>query len=82
MKLLNRAENLKIYRMTAYRSVDIKKSLRLEELLMRAKLESEIEEEVAKETIRAWMSKCLKNRRELIKTNTKNKVVLRLKFLC
>nr|CAB3264197.1 sodium leak channel non-selective protein [Phallusia mammillata] len=46
--------------MTAYRSVDIRKSLQLEELLMREKLEAEIEEEVAKRTIRTWLESCIK----------------------
>uniref|UniRef100_H2ZGK2 Ion transport domain-containing protein n=1 Tax=Ciona savignyi TaxID=51511 RepID=H2ZGK2_CIOSA len=45
--------------MCAYRSVDIRKSLQLEELLMREKLEAEIEEEVAKRTIRLWLERCI-----------------------
>uniref|UniRef100_F6QB43 Uncharacterized protein n=3 Tax=Ciona intestinalis TaxID=7719 RepID=F6QB43_CIOIN len=48
--------------MCAYRSVDIRKSLQLEELLMREKLESEIEEEVAKRTIRKWLERCIRSR--------------------
>uniref|UniRef100_H2ZGK4 Ion transport domain-containing protein n=1 Tax=Ciona savignyi TaxID=51511 RepID=H2ZGK4_CIOSA len=47
------------YWMCAYRSVDIRKSLQLEELLMREKLEAEIEEEVAKRTIRLWLERCI-----------------------
>jgi len=46
--------------MLAYRSVDIRKSLQLEELLSREELEFTIEEEVAKQTIRNWLDKCLK----------------------
>ncbi|KAK2190821.1 hypothetical protein NP493_67g04004 [Ridgeia piscesae] len=46
--------------MLAYRSVDIHKSLQLEELLAREELEYTIEEEVAKQTIRTWLDKCLK----------------------
>ena len=49
-----------IDRMLAYRSVDIRKSLQLEELLVREELEFTIEEEVAKQTIRNWLDKCLK----------------------
>ena len=46
--------------MLAYRSVDIRKSLQLEALLAREELEYTIEEEVAKQTIRSWLDKCLK----------------------
>ncbi|CAM9262063.1 unnamed protein product, partial [Lampetra planeri] len=46
--------------MLSYRSVDIRKSLQLEELLIREQLEYSIEEEVAKQTIRMWLKKCLK----------------------
>ncbi|RXM37240.1 Sodium leak channel non-selective protein [Acipenser ruthenus] len=46
--------------MLSYRSVDIRKSLQLEELLAREQLEYTIEEEVAKQTIRMWLKKCLK----------------------
>ena len=48
------------FSMLAYRSVDIRKSLQLEELLAREELEYMIEEEVAKQTIRNWLDKCLK----------------------
>lgn len=47
--------------MLSYRSVDIRKSLQLEELLQREELEYVIEEEVAKHTIRTWLENCLKN---------------------
>jgi hypothetical protein len=40
--------------MLSYRSVDIRKSLQLEELLQREELEYLIEEEVAKLTIKLW----------------------------
>ena len=46
--------------MLSYRSVDIRKSLQLDELLAREELEYNIEEEVAKDTIRVWLEKCLK----------------------
>ncbi|CAH1782033.1 unnamed protein product [Owenia fusiformis] len=46
--------------MLSYRSVDIRKSLQLEELLAREELEYMIEEEVAKQTIRDWLDQCLK----------------------
>ena len=46
--------------MLSYRSMDIRKSLQLEELLNREELEYTIEEEVAKLTIRNWLDKCLK----------------------
>lgn len=48
------------FSMLSYRSVDIRKSLQLEELLAREQLEYTIEEEVAKQTIRMWLKKCLK----------------------
>ncbi|XP_070576216.1 sodium leak channel NALCN-like isoform X2 [Ptychodera flava] len=46
--------------MLSYRSVDIRKSLQLDELMAREELEYNIEEEVAKMTIRQWLDKCLK----------------------
>lgn len=46
--------------MLSYRSVDINKSLQFEELLARNELESVIEEEVAKKTIRQWLDQCLR----------------------
>lgn len=46
--------------MLSYRSVDIRKSLQLEELLPREELEYLIEEEVAKQTIREWLESCLR----------------------
>lgn len=49
--------------MLSYRSVDIRKSLQLEELLGREELEYIIEEEVAKQTIRNWLDNCLKRNR-------------------
>lgn len=53
-----------VLNMLSYRSVDIRKSLKLEELLVREELEYQIEEEVAKITIRNWLNKCLKRIRE------------------
>nr|XP_027195093.1 sodium leak channel non-selective protein-like isoform X2 [Dermatophagoides pteronyssinus] len=49
-----------VLNMLSYRSVDIRKSLQLEELLAREELEFLIEEEVAKQTIRAWLDQCLR----------------------
>ncbi|GMR47689.1 hypothetical protein PMAYCL1PPCAC_17884, partial [Pristionchus mayeri] len=46
--------------MLSYRSVDIRKSLQLEELMQREELEFIIEEEVAKQTIRSWLESCLR----------------------
>jgi hypothetical protein len=46
--------------MLSYRSVDIRKSLRFEELVQREELEFVIEEEVAKLTIRQWLERCLR----------------------
>ena len=53
--------------MLSYRSVDIRKSLQLDELLAREELEYNIEEEVAKETIRTWLEKVLKRMRAVCK---------------
>lgn len=51
-----------VLNMLSYRSVDIRKSLQLEELLGREELEYIIEEEVAKQTIRNWLDNCLKKK--------------------
>ncbi|CAK9304150.1 unnamed protein product [Gordionus sp. m RMFG-2023] len=53
----------------AYRSVDIQKSLQIEELLEREELEFLIREEVAKQTIRKWLEKCLMKKRSKNKTD-------------
>ena len=55
--------------MLSYRSVDIRKSLQLEELLVREELEYTVEEEVAKLTIRNWLDKCLKRIRAVSHCN-------------
>ena len=62
--------------MLSYRSVDIRKSLQLEELLAREELEYIIEEEVAKQTIRHWLDSCLKRMR----TDTSNDLVCLIEF--
>lgn len=69
--------------MLSYRSVDIRKSLQLEELLAREQLEYTIEEEVAKQTIRMWLKKCLKriravslSRQGIKKTRKRNRSIL------
>lgn len=49
--------------MLAYRSIDIRKSLQLEELIMRENLEIEIAEAVAKKTISDFLIKCVKKKR-------------------
>ncbi|XP_038062200.1 sodium leak channel non-selective protein-like isoform X1 [Patiria miniata] len=59
--------------MLSYRSVDIRKSLQLDELLAREELEYNIEEEVAKETIRTWLEKVLKRMRAVCTTHIKEK---------
>ena len=58
--------------MLSYRSVDIRKSLQVEELLAREQLEYTIEEEVAKQTIRMWLKKCLKRIRAVRHTHTQH----------
>jgi hypothetical protein len=69
-----------VLNMLSYRSVDIRKSLKIEELLAREELEYQIEEEVAKQTIRNWMDKCLRRKREAVKQNlmkgNKNDILL------
>ena len=51
------------FRMLSYRSVDIRKSLQLEELLAREDLEMTIAEEVAKKIISDWLTRCVKRMR-------------------
>lgn len=46
--------------MLSYRSVDISKSLQVEEFECRKELEATIGEEVAKRTIRQWLDQCLR----------------------
>lgn len=58
--LVFKQNNLINFSMLSYRSVDIRKSLQLEELLSREELEYTIEEEVAKQTIRSWLESCLR----------------------
>ena len=67
--------DFKIYisSMLSYRSVDIRKSLQLEELLAREELEYAIEEEVAKQTIKNWLDKCLKRIRAVSQKVLKGK---------
>lgn len=65
--------------MLSYRSVDIRKSLQLEELLAREQLEYTIEEEVAKQTIRMWLKKCLKRIRA-VSPSTENTLVLHVEY--
>ncbi|XP_055338737.1 sodium leak channel NALCN-like isoform X1 [Paramacrobiotus metropolitanus] len=52
-----------VLNMLSYRSVDIRKSLQFEELLAREELEYQIEEEVAKQTIRSWLDNCIRKMR-------------------
>jgi len=51
------------FSMLSYRSVDIRKSLQLEELLAREDLEITIAEEVAKHLISNWLTLCVKRMR-------------------
>ncbi|KAK5971562.1 hypothetical protein GCK32_017715, partial [Trichostrongylus colubriformis] len=63
MERLHNGEDVSFHdvlNMLSYRSVDIRKSLQLEELLQREELEYLIEEEVAKQTIRSWLETCLR----------------------
>uniref|UniRef100_A0A914H0J3 Ion transport domain-containing protein n=1 Tax=Globodera rostochiensis TaxID=31243 RepID=A0A914H0J3_GLORO len=63
MERLNNGDDVSfhdILSMLSYRSVDIRKSLQLEELVQREELEYLIEEEVAKQTIRSWLESCLR----------------------
>ena len=62
--------------MIAYRSVDIRKSLQLEELIQREQLESQIDEEVAKDTIRNWLERCLRRIRAKRRENRTSHVDL------
>lgn len=64
--------------MLSYRSVDIRKSLQLEELLAREQLEYTIEEEVAKQTIRMWLKKCLKRIRAVSQAKPGSKLLQKL----
>lgn len=45
--------------MLSYRSVDIRKSLQLEEFLVREELELTIAEDVAKQMISDWLTRCV-----------------------
>lgn len=63
MERLHNGEDVSFHdvlNMLSYRSVDIRKSLQLEELIAREELEFLIVEEVAKKTIRSWLDKCLR----------------------
>lgn len=63
MERLHNSEDVTFHdalNMLSYRSVDIRKSLQLEELIAREELEFLIVEEVAKKTIRSWLDKCLR----------------------
>lgn len=53
-----------VLNMLSYRSVDIRKSLKLEELMQREELEYQIEEDVAKQTIKNWLVECIRKMRE------------------
>ena len=52
--------------MLSYRSVDIRKSLQLEERLSREDLETTIAEDVAKAIISQWLTRCVKRMREVV----------------
>lgn len=66
-----------VLNMLSYRSVDIRKSLQLEELLHREELEYIIEEEVAKQTIRSWLEGSL--RRIKAQQNKDNSLIAHLR---
>lgn len=67
---------LSCFSMLSYRSVDICKSLQLEELLARQELEYTIEEEVAKQTIRNWLDSCLKRIRAVSGVQIQSTILL------
>ncbi|XP_050436059.1 sodium leak channel NALCN isoform X2 [Adelges cooleyi] len=52
-----------VLNMLSYRTVDITKALQLEELVARQDFELNIQEEVAKQTIRNWLEGCLRKMR-------------------
>ncbi|XP_026812191.1 sodium leak channel non-selective protein [Rhopalosiphum maidis] len=52
-----------VLNMLSYRTVDITKALQLEELVAREDFEVNIQEEVAKQTIRNWLEGCLRKMR-------------------
>ncbi len=52
-------------RVLAYRTVDITKTLQLEELIAREDLEYAIEEEVARQTIATWIERCIFRKRQV-----------------
>ena len=54
-----------VCRMLSYRSVDIRKSLQLEEFLVREELEMTIAEDVAKKLISDWLTRCVKRMRNV-----------------
>jgi len=67
MKRLHNGEDVSFHdvlNMLSYRSVDIRKSLQLEELMAREELEYIIQDEVAKQTIRHWLDKCIRRIRQ------------------
>ncbi|XP_033103798.1 sodium leak channel non-selective protein-like isoform X2 [Anneissia japonica] len=66
--------------MLSYRTVDIRKSLQLDELMAREELEYNIEEEVAKDTIRNWLEKCIKKRKTK-ETSNKDPSITQHNFL-
>lgn len=51
------------FSMLSYRTVDITKALQLEELVAREDFEVNVQEEVAKQTIRNWLEGCLRKMR-------------------
>lgn len=53
------------FRVLAYRTVDITKTLQLEELIAREELEYAIEEEVARQTIATWIERCIFRKRKV-----------------
>lgn len=70
--------------MLSYRTVDITKALQLEELVAREDFEVNIQEEVAKQTIRNWLEGCLRKMRAAnVNVNAKFLKIqlLRLTFL-
>ncbi|KAI6241045.1 Sodium leak channel non-selective protein [Aphelenchoides fujianensis] len=83
MERLNNGEDVSfhdILNMLSYRSVDIRKSLQLEELLQREELEYIIEEEVAKYTIRTWLEACLRRIKQEEKQQTDQTLITQIRL--
>ncbi|KAL7065382.1 hypothetical protein AAHC03_05489 [Spirometra sp. Aus1] len=66
----------------AYRTVDITKTLQLEELIAREELEYAIEEEVARQTIATWIERCIFRKRQVCAYFVSFRTVFKIFDLC